>query len=358
MPDRGAGQCKENAEMLRYSMTILLFAGVGFCQASPSAKEIMENYSKNRSTYDSFIGKCQYCEEYELTPLSEKRPSRKGTSLNREEFRFDGVRGCYIDYAWGKPSPDGPYVPEGNPWFTYMLTANDGQEYWYGRAGNSDIGHVDLDRTMHAANRGEEMLAYVFRGGTAMGYFYGDIERVDRILQSSPGVTVRDKTEEVGGSQCYVIDATTDRGQYTLWMDPQRGYSIVKATVTRKAGDKMYGRVLGAGAQYLITVSNVESVNKDGVWVPTGGDSEFYSVLPGQRKSHQLARLREMDITINPDHDALGSFDPNAVIRDGVKVNVHNPGSNLVAQYIWQKGGKLVPYTSKPVPATRKPKGK
>jgi hypothetical protein len=128
-----------------------------------------------------------------------------------------------------------------------------------------------------------------------------------------------------------------------LWIDPGRGYSITKATVVRKAGNKMYGEVLGGTDQYVITVSNVRLVNQDGVWVPIGGDIEYRTKVTGCYTSHQLAKIREMDITINPDHNALGSFDPNTVIREGAKVNVFDPGSKGVLQYIWRKGGKLVP---------------
>jgi hypothetical protein len=339
--------------MLRYLLALSLFTGVGVCQASPSAKDILGNYSKNRSAYDSFIAKCRLTQQFALTSLNEKYPARKGTDLHQEEFRFDGVRGCWLETWWGHINGAAANVPESNPWFRYELFANNGREYWYGRANNSDIGQVNLGRDKLADNRGEDLMTHSFDGSGLLGYFYGDNERIDKILRDSPGVTVRDKTEQVGGRQCYIVDAKTDRGQYTLWMDPERGYCIAKATVARKAGDKSYGTALRGTDQVLVTVSNVKLVDQNGVWVPAGGDIESRIEETGKYKLHQLAKVTEMDITINPNHDALGSFDPNTVIRSGAMVNVF---TEVVTQYIWQEGGKLVPYTAKP--AARKPGGR
>ena len=63
--------------------------------------------------------------------------------------------------------------------------------------------------------------------------FLGSDERLDAVLRGAKQISMRPTTETVSGIACHVIDADTDYGQYTVWLDPAHGYNAVK--VTRKA---------------------------------------------------------------------------------------------------------------------------
>jgi hypothetical protein len=343
--------------MFRYLIALALLAEIAQGQTMPDAGEIMEKYAANRSKYESFIVKFEYIVRYDRTSKSKQDPRESRTSFHQQEFRFDGVRASRLETSWGNICNLTPNVPRGDPQFTCNMFVRSGEDYWYGRAGNSDIGDVTLDKRKQPSDRGLSMLTHACQAGEVLGYPFGDNERIEKVLQGSKTISVRKEMAQIGSSRCYVIDASSDHGQYTLWMDPQRGYSIVRATITRKTGDRMYKRILGAGERYCITVSNVELASQDGVWVPTGGDIEYVIDIAGKYSSHQMTRLSKMGFAVNPDHDALRSFDPNTVIRDGAKVNVRIESSDRPMKYIWQEGGKLAPDTTKPKVIGR-PEGK
>jgi hypothetical protein len=156
-----------------------------------------------------------------------------------------------------------------------------------------------------------------------MGYFFGDDERVDSILRRSEKVSVRDRLERVGRSKCYVIDAVTGRGRYTLWIDPEHGCNIAKAESSQETGDLSDGdRRLPRGRGKYSYLKNVKFEKIDGVWVPMEGDMEFGHQEPGsdyRQKKHHKRR----EVILNPDHEALRSFYPDD-IPSGTEVHVQD----------------------------------
>jgi hypothetical protein len=144
--------------------------------------------------------------------------------------------------------------------------------------------------------------------------------------------------ETVRGAKCYVIDAVEGPAHHTIWIDPQRGHNIVKATY---ANDK---NVIGKD---ILKVRQSQEVAKfkrvNGVWIPVevllasssdGGPGRSYQVN---------ARIKASRVELNPDHEALGSFLPGDV-KDGTTVHiVRKPSVKKRGTNYHRERGELAP---------------
>jgi hypothetical protein len=165
--------------------------------------------------------------------------------------------------------------------------------------------------------------------------------RVDSILMQASSLSVRDELEEVGGFNCYVIDAATDYGPYTVWIDPQHGYNIARAENTKKPESLVRDgkRRFGGHGSYHFLLDNVHFEKIDGIWVPM----EAYIEVKRYNADGRLRRTWKMhhkrtDFQLNPDHHALGSFIPQ--IEEGSRFPIEGvPG----IQYEW-RDGEIVTY--------------
>jgi hypothetical protein len=57
-------------------------------------------------------------------------------------------------------------------------------------------------------------------------------------LLHAGGARLRSGTEVVHGVPCYVIDAETEYGTFSFWIDPSRGWNVAKAEGHRQSGHK------------------------------------------------------------------------------------------------------------------------
>ena len=116
--------------------------------------------------------------------------------------------------------------------------------------------------------------------------------------------------EEIGKSDCYVIEADTKHGKYTLWVDPSHGYNIAKAEIKRNE-IQYYNNWNGAApkdVRQFYSQKDVRFKKVQDVWIPVEGHVEQSTYSP---RGDALIELHHVvtDITLNPDHDSLGSFE-------------------------------------------------
>ena len=79
--------------------------------------------------------------------------------------------------------------------------------------------------------------------------------RVDVVLRAAREMSLRAETEKANGADCYVIDAETNRGRYTVWIDPEHGFSIAKRRIEMNpaSGHLWHSRMVPFGS-YAETV--------------------------------------------------------------------------------------------------------
>jgi hypothetical protein len=140
-----------------------------------------------------------------------------------------------------------------------------------------------------------------------------------------------------------VIDAHTEYGRYTVWLDPNHGYHAAKVTRKAEGGNREHEWPMPKGdhASGFVVVTRFDQVGN--VWVPVEADVEMaYTSGMVFRRDH--SHYRRDNIVLNPDHDKLGSFanplehpvnDPE--LKDGTRVRITIPGF-LKMKGSWQDG--------------------
>jgi thiol-disulfide isomerase/thioredoxin len=178
-----------------------------------------------------------------------------------------------------------------------------------------------------------------FGSGMASGYIPFDTERVDVILGKARKISLRPKQERVAGTQCYVIDADTERGRYSLWIAPKFGYHVGRLEVERGTGDRIAEGdvVLQKGHIMRESLDGVRFEKHNGVWVPMETRSSGYQRSAQGGESWGRTHFQIAQITVNPDHQAMGSFQASKGLLEGAKVLL--PGVTGTVRW---KDGKMV----------------
>jgi len=338
-----------NAKRTILIITLICVVTVPVCSAKailrrtkekhPTAFELLDKYTETQNKLKSFILKAQTSRKGKSSTAAMGKFS---TDYSYEyELRFDGKRASLRRYIWGKPNStlnltkdEALYKSrlwDGETSFNYVRSAN---------SQRSPLGKVTITR-IEGENNKRKTFKYCekeFPGRTSRGYFPADTDRIDTILRKANTISVRDETENIGGADCYVIEADTKHGEYTVWIDPSHGYHIVKATAKRGAGNVVAPRnykLTGPETRFFL-LENVRFTKVDDVWVPMELDLAYGSTYHSYNsfdntKMHQ----KVIDIILNPDHDALGSFVPDD-IPDGARV--HIKGIPYKIKYTWQNG--------------------
>jgi len=331
--------------MYKYFMTLLFLMSVhAFATEHPSVTELLDKYAATQDEiYQSFIIKSEMsCES------SSSKPGEVGLvrhMASTDEFRFDDKNGRFSNrtFIWGNVGSAFENIPKDNP--AYQSYMWDGKDYFqYARSPFnpvSKLGKVHLTR-----NRARDTSNKPYRQGGLSGLrgaIFGSNERIESELRRAQTISVQDRTEKIGDSECYVVDAITKLGKITVWIDPKHGYNIAKFNleISGKRGDIVYGRPLEEDDIIHLSqrVTRFEKLN--GFWIPMEGDSSYHRDM-GKDYSESRTHEKITEIKLNVDHDALGSFVPNDILN-GARVFVTGVEGIM---YTWQDG-KLIPNIDK-----------
>ncbi|MHC5060176.1 MAG: hypothetical protein ACYTFK_03725 [Planctomycetota bacterium] len=303
----------------------------------PSAIELLDKYIATQDKFRSFISKSEDSSKWVLlSPIKGQTQRRKSRRLT--EFRYDGNRNSFRQTLWGNISGSGPNVSKDNPWYVSRLW-DDEAFYGYGRTDVDNVlGELVIDR--RSSRRDKYVGGGISRrypGHELLGYFFGDDERVDSVLRRSHDISIRDKTEMINGSECYVIYSETIRGDYTIWVDPQHGYNIAKAEVVRDKTDWIYDydpKVKSAG-EVFTSLTNVLFEKVDGVWVPMEAEVELIQELPRRVHYEEKRYHKRTEFILDPNHDEMGSFLPDDIKNGANVILLYDQGE---FEYTWQDG--------------------
>ena len=192
--------------------------------------QLLEKYKANRDLLKSHITKSE--------ELTEERDSENGDRPTwlREltEFSTDGKRVGSTIKMWHDLS--GPDDKGSDKKLIIKNIVWDG-ETWYEFLPNNRWAFISKKE-----QNKNEFVSYGYMGSSLDGYFWGDFRRVEDILAQASNINLRSQTEKVNGIDCYIIDADSTYGKYSLWIDPQHGYNIAKANVYKSGDDILYGK--------------------------------------------------------------------------------------------------------------------
>lgn len=289
----------------------------------PSVSELLDRYTANQYKLSSFISKTE-------TVGRHQRANEDRATFMRQfnESRVDGDRIHINSQTWYKlPSRDAPTPIEDAKIFYHLWDGKRFMTYKVGLRADMNWNEESIKSAM----------AIISNGLPFFGIRYSENEPLHTVLRRAKAISVRDKLELVGSQDCYVIDAKTGSGTYTVWIDPQHGYQIAQAEIRVGPGDHFRVRTLEDNQNRFLAIRNVRYENIDGIWIPMEADIHYEYIEPEPDKNSTTDLHNKItQITLNPDHDALGSFVPALV--DGTPVIDRDFG----IKYTWQDG-QLVP---------------
>jgi hypothetical protein len=304
-----------------------------------SVLEILDKYVETQNKLKSFILKAQTSRKGKSSTLAMGKFS--ADYFYEYELRFDGNRASLHRNLWGKPNATLNLTKDEA---LYQSRLWDGETFFnYDKSANSQrspLGRVSITRIKeeNKKRKTSKNCDGDFPGNFVRGYFPADTDRIDTILRKANTISVRDETENIGGADCYVIEADTKRGEYTVWIDPSHGYHIVKATAKRGPGNVVApsNYTLKQTEKMSFSMENVRFTKVDDVWVPIESDLEYSRKYTGYNSfDNNKVHQKVIDIILNPDHDALGSFVPDD-IQDGATVYIK--GIPRKIKHTWRDG--------------------
>ncbi len=199
----------------------------------------------------------------------------------------------------------------------------------------------------HVANQNryeDQFRASQTLGGFLEGRFWHQTQEdwVD-VLEKAREVSVQPGGESIRGASCQVITAKTPYGDYTLWIDPNRGYCITQAEITVASEDLAWGQPLAQqrfGLESQIRMSRIEmkiedvEIEKVGDWwFPMKGTCSTRVFYSDGTMELMRTQVQRSNVEWNPDFEAMGAFVMD--LPDGTPVEyAEYPG----IAYEWEKG--------------------
>jgi rhodanese-related sulfurtransferase len=168
-------------------------------------------------------------------------------------------------------------------------------------------------------------------GSWSWGYF-GDgagshADRIDRFLRGRQNARVRPETESIKGASCYVLEAETPNGRYTLWMDPNHGYNFAKLHFEGQGVD----------------MTGVNSVIKrfGEAWVPVNAEWEVRGAHPPDFTISYRHEIVIEDLEIDPNYATHKPFVMDDVPEDTKTMLLGAGGRPMPGEFVWRDEGPL-----------------
>ena len=338
--------------MMKATHILLLIAACcisvqAFATEKLSVQELLNKYAENQDKMKSFIAKTESV--WIPSPGSKTDQQQQNRSKSIVEFRYEDIGKDFKAYFCRTPlklESDGTWV-ENNASRSTKILWRDKRYYQYYKGPRLAVSNLYV--TADAEYAGNEHFEIAYDGvGPFLGFLCGDRERIDSILRQSDSLSVRPDLDRVGSVKCYVIDAVSMHGTYTIWFDPEHGYGIAKAIVRKGPEDLRRGRprsyyIINSIDNSTEVMQNVRFERLNGIWFTM----EYERLSKREYEDRTQSGRTQYNVTyldVNPDHNDLGSFSLDGLdIQDGTQIRIGDaPGKPLRTEYAWQEGMKFV----------------
>ncbi|MHC4844257.1 MAG: hypothetical protein ACYTEE_10685, partial [Planctomycetota bacterium] len=199
---------------------------IGVCFAQTNQQAVQEKRTKALELVDKYTqaldSTASFIEHYEETGefRGHYPPNHPYYAYHRGKvFRYQvprrGMRkfkenegNYHSEYAWGYFNPDDKNVPEDKPIYRIWTRNREFAYFHQVYKGRSEPGSCRTSK-----DNADSITAPSASVGIAhlLGYVDSN-ERLDKVLRKAYRISLRDKTENVKGSECFVIDAHTRYG--------------------------------------------------------------------------------------------------------------------------------------------------
>jgi len=186
------------------------------------------------------------------------------------------------------------------------------------------------------------------------GYFDGDsLTPIWEVLKEESDLKLRDEMEVIDGYETYVLEAKVpNRGEYTLWIDPNYGFNLRRCVVRRSDNDLFFGKPLNTppkqppGPEYgpmqypdikrIVTLDSVRIDNLSENFIPVEGTATIYIKESNGNESTAKYIFKRSEIDFDPDFDKF----ENAFVLDvpnGTRVRFRD-SLDSGTSFMWQDG--------------------
>ncbi len=238
-----------------------------------------------------------------------------GDRLDIDDISWSGWSQTKSSPLMGEPKNLRRVIWDGNAWYNYYRSPTE-------KSGTLNISTSEEHKVDH-------LRALL---GPVTGKFSGDHQPFTEILSGAENATVRKATREGDTSECYVIDAETNSGVYQVWLDPSKGFNIVKAHVRKTGDDMLYGEPMSTDhedvstdayvgklpfppqrdrAEFVFNLDHVELEEINGVWVTVGAEYSNQTTYEDGRTTRNEATYGRSQVNFSPDFQKAGAFVPN-----------------------------------------------
>jgi hypothetical protein len=317
---------KKMNKFIMTAMTVIFFSPIIFAEEM-TPLQLLEKYKANHE-----LLKCYITQSEELTEVRDTANGDKSSwTRTLSEFRTDGNRVDSTTKRWIHLSAPGDQCPDEDAGINTVIW--DGKR-WISFQQNTEQAFISEKETHK-----NEFVSYGYSGASLNGFFWGDKKPVEDILVQASKINLRSQTENVNGVNCYIIDADTTSGKYSLWIDPEHGYNIAKAKVSKNGNDILYGRAIHQIdiSDFTFSIDKVEFQKINHGWVPILAEYQISTRYTDGRVITEKTNHKRIQVNPNPDFEAIGAFVPT--IPDGTDITFE--GVNGIG-FIWSQG--------KPVP--------
>jgi len=304
--------CNLQTSRIYYLSSVLLAClAINATASAPTPKEVLDRYAATQEKLKSCIIAEESIPIEARSSLAGQLPYMRGDGkpMSNRQFRSDGQRTKYVQSMWGHVGMRATATPQSEAMMTLRLW--DGATY-YNYSGSAK---ADSDGTLRVISPEEpdDIASYA---GALGGYFYGDYaNRVDAILRRATKLRTRPEPVTINGAKCYLLEGEGNEGRYRVWFDADHDYHIAKALAGKDAGHEWFNTTLKGDARIRFSLSDVKFRRVDGLWVPETGKVMSSQTWSSGSRWQSSSILRRTRIVLNPDHDALGSFEP-VEVRD------------------------------------------
>jgi len=337
---------------------VCALAGGGSMTAKESRARALELVDKYAETQDklrsSFISKSKTTNKFK--GFIHERPALKKDKLYKTnlklELRSDGNRHYGSHKTWGdrfgmhttteEHACHGYNLWDMNTLYDYNYHPDTPAD-WPDKNGSA---YLTPKNKLGTSTSNSNIWTSVY-GRPGRGFFYGGNVRIDSEMREAETISLQPEREEINGSECYVINAKAKGCRYKIWIDPKHNYHIAQAIVERDwwsfSRPEGYSKKPTPGKSRTV-LKNVRFKKVGDVWLPAEFDYTLNknTVRGDYFQSHCHHKITKF--MINPDHDALRSFEP-AFIKNGAMVRIKGLDGIV---YTWQDG-KLVDENGKKV---------
>jgi len=300
----------------------------GSSQNRASALQLLQQYGETQAKLRSVRYLEQISSELQSQCADGPFASLNGSSRSyqRIEFCTDGTRARVSKQHWGNVKSSAIFIPETKA--AYNSSLWDGNALYDYVATMDKPGRVAIYTGRPASfylprqKKIQEQTTPLWSRGT-----------VRDIMRRATSLAVRNRREPVNQTPCFVLDAATIEAKYTLWLDPTRGYNIVRSSV-------VFRNFSGA-----CTLENVQCQKIQQVWMPIQGEVRQTRTFRNGDYTKSVCHHKLSGLALNPDHQTLRSFAPNNV-KNGASVHINPVLSQPINRFgvpVWQDGRVLDP---------------